>query len=195
MKANSQQSAADGATSSDRSDSARGNGAEKMTEGSLDKVRDILFGAQIREHESKRIELAQQLQQQTDALQQEIAERFSASAQDAKKAQRELRDALKEEERGRERDIARLEKGMEKIAQTIIAHDAHNREVQTQLQERILAETRQLQAQLSARQDEATAKINELMAAMQDSKVGRQPLARFLSELAGRLEATPDSKD
>ena len=194
MKTNSQKTQHSAASAPERADGLPADGGQGLPEGSLDKVRDILFGAQIREHEGKRIELEQKFKQQTETLQQEISERLSVLAQEVKKAQRELRDALKSEELARERDVARLEKGIEKIAQTLLSHDAHHHEVQAHLRDQILSETQQVRVELSARQDEATERINALMVALDESKVGRQPLALFLSELAGRLEAGSNPK-
>ncbi len=194
MQTSSQKTQQSAASAPERAVNVPADGAQGLPEGSFDKVRDILFGAQIREHEVKRMELEQQFKQQTEALQQEISERFSVLAQEVKKAQRELRDALKSEELARERDVARLEKGIEKIAQTLMSHDAHHHEVQAHLRDQILSETQQVRVELSARQDEAKAKINALMVALDESKVGRQPLALFLSELAGRLEANANPK-
>ncbi len=157
----------------------------------LDKIRDILFGAQVRDHERRFTKLEAQLLAEAAQLRHDLKERFASLEQYIRKEVDQVTGRLTAEEQGRTDAVGRLTAELQALAgvfqQTATqlreqSEQAH-RDLRDQLQQQATSLTddfTQQQAALSATVDNAVRHLSH-------QKTDRASLAALFQELSQRL--------
>lgn len=148
-----------------------GSGAERDDDrgGNIDKVRDILFGGQMREYDRRFTRLEERLVRETTELRDDIRSRLTALEQFVKQETAALSDRLTAEHDTRtstEREIDRA---------------------QRELRQHLLEVQQRLSDDLRHKIDDVLARLGREAAELRADKTDRAALAGLLTEMAMRL--------
>ena len=159
--------------------------------GNIDKVRDILFGGQMREYERRFARLEDRLVQDTAELRDEVRRRLTALEQFAKGETATLAERLKNERD--ERAAADKTLAQEARDSTIAFEtktgqiDDYIGRVQSELREQMLEMQQRLADDLRQKIDDVLARLGREAADLRTDKADRATLAALLTEMAMRL--------
>ena len=137
--------------------------------GDIEKVREILFGKNIKQLEVRLNELEQHIESQASALSKKIDEKFAALDQKLHSEGEQRSDLIRQ----MEDDVSELDKGLR--------HTLSEIEVETS--ERI----KSLQSTLNEAQEALAGELRAVEKNLGDDKLSKQSLAVLLNELALKL--------
>lgn len=167
-----------------------------MGEGnSLGKVRDILFGNQMREIEKKFARLEESLVKECTNLRVETRKRLDALENYIQKEVEFLAEQLKEEQTGREQAVKNLAEGQNQVVASLekklVQVNEESSESQRKLREQIFNQSNNLQDDIREKYQEVMALLERETQELRSDKTDRSRLAALFSELAIRLNALP----
>ena len=158
---------------------------------SLDKVRDILFGVQMRDYERRFARLEERLLKDTSDLKDEVKKRVDALEQYIRNETGSLADRLKTE---REERVEVAADSMRELRESSRAHEKRASQLDEQmsrsqrdLREQILDQHRRLSDDIRQRVDEVLAALARETETLRADKTDRATLASLLTEMAMRL--------
>lgn len=166
-------------------------------QGNVDQIRDIIFGPQMREYESRFSALAANLESEAASLRKDLESRFSALTDKGSKSSESLTAELKAEraeriELGRRltAELREISKEMERSirAAETTAERLHKESLKAAAE---LAD--EARAEARAQYDELAERISTGLSAAERSKPGREEMAAILSEMAARLVGGPQA--
>jgi hypothetical protein len=170
--------------------SAEGNGAEQGA-ASVDKIRDILFGSQIKNYESRFARLEDTLARETTELKETMQRRFESVEGFFRKEAEALAGRLKAEREERNealKGIARDLKGTsDTLSKKILELENKTAEEQSRLRQELMQESRKLLEEIRHKSDSLTALVERRADELRDHKVDRAALASLLTEMALQL--------
>jgi hypothetical protein len=153
----------------------------------LEQVRDLLFGAQMREADRRFVVMEERLAAASNDLRDEIRKRFTALEQYIKAEIAALTDQLKKEQAERlaavkqlTSDLASTAKSLEKFA------DQTGADLQ-KLRGQLLEQSKQLRDDLSSADAAQTRARVEAVEDLRDAKADRAALAAMLNDIAMQL--------
>ena len=159
--------------------------------GSLDKVREILFGSQARDYEKRFAKLEERLIKESSDLKDEVRQRFDALETYIKKELDAVGDKLKAEHGERKesinqvtRDLKDLTKAFEKKSSQLDDQITKN---QRDIREQLLDQSKKLSDDIRQKHDEALASLERESEELRFEKTDRATLAAMFTELAMRL--------
>jgi len=159
--------------------------------GNIDKVRDILFGGQMRDYERRFMRLDERLAQETAELREEVRRRISALEQFVKQETESLADRIKVEHDARtdatealSRDASDAAKAFDKKTGQL---DDQIGKVQREARQQILELHQNLTDDLRVRIEDVMARLSREAAELRSDKTDRATLAALLTEMAMRL--------
>jgi len=159
--------------------------------GNIDKVRDILFGGQMRDYERRFIKLEERLLQETSELKDEVRKRLAALEQFMKQEAGSLADRIKTEHEERTdatKDLAREQresaKAFEKKAGAL---DASIGKAQRELRQQLLELQQRMSDEVRQKIDDVLARLTQEANELRNDKTDRAALASLLTEMALRL--------
>jgi hypothetical protein len=170
------------------------NGADAPSDtGNVDKIRDILFGTQMRDYDRRFAATEERLQREATHLREDLGRRMLATEQYLRSEIETLTTALKAEERDR----------VQGVREALDAIAALNRDLtarlgaltdQTQQQQRelraLLQETqRELGEEVARRHDALADALRREAADLRHAKADRATMAAMFAEFAERLAA------
>ena len=157
----------------------------------LDKIRDILFGAQVRDHERRFTKLETQLLAEAAQLRHDLKERFASLEQYIRTEVEQVTGRLNAEEQGRTNAVGALTAELQTLAGVLQQTAAQLRE-QSEQAHRDLRD--QLQNQAVSLTDEFTqqhatlsATLDQAVQQLSHQKTDRSSLATLFQELSQRL--------
>ena len=157
---------------------------------SLDKVRDILFGVQMRDYERRFARLEERLLKDTSDLKDEVKKRIDALDQYMRSETGSLGDRLKTE---REERVEAAAEGMRELRESSRAHEKRSAQLDEQLsksqrdlREQILDQHRRLSEEIRLKVDDVLASLAR-EAGPARGQADRATLASLLTEMAMRL--------
>lgn len=150
------------------------------TGASIDKVRDILFGNQVREFERRFARLEERIIKETLDLKEDVKNRVDALEQYTKKEMESLADKLKADHDDRVESDASL-------ARRITALDEQVAKGQRELRQQILEQHQRLSDDIRKKMDEVLAALAREAQTLRSDKADRATLAALLTEMAMRL--------
>lgn len=164
---------------------------DQMAGGNLDKIRDILFGAQARDYERKFATLEERLLKESADLRNDLKRRFDslelyikheveAVTERVKSEQAERTDSLKE----LSRELKDLAKGIEK--KTIQLEDQASK-AQRDLRQQILDQSKHLSEEIQEHHKELSASQDQAVQQLRTEKTDRASLAALFMEASMRL--------
>ena len=177
--------AAGGPEPGDRPQTADAGGA------SIDKVRDILFGNQVREFERRFVRLDERLAKEISDMKAEMKSRLDALELYTKKEVESLVDQIKAEHADRldanaslSRELGDTAKSLERRA---LAIDEQHSKGQRELRQQMLEQDHRLTDEIRKRADEIFAALAREAQELRSDKTDRSTLASLLTEMALRL--------
>ena len=164
---------------------------DDLGSGNIDKVRDILFGGQMRDYERRFVQLEERLTRETNDLKEDVRRRLSALEQFVhqeaeslanriKTENEERTDATKELERAARDHVKAFEKKTGQLDDTVGRAQRELRQQILELQQRVADDLRQ-------RSDDVLARLHQESTTLRNDKADRATLAALLTEMALRL--------
>jgi len=159
--------------------------------GNIDKVRDILFGGQMRDYDRRFNRLEERLVQETAELKDDVRRRLTALEQFVKGEAASLAERIKTETDERtdatkdlSRELRDQAKAFEKKASVL---DDQIGRGQRELRQQILELHQQMTDDLRQKIDDVLARLGRESAELRHDKTDRATLAALLTEMAMRL--------
>jgi hypothetical protein len=165
---------------------------ETREEEGIDKVRDILFGAQFRQYEQKFKHLEDFIQKEIANLRSETTKSAATLETYVKKEQEALSEQVKNEQSSRtesveelsdklDRAIKNLEKKMGQLSEKVIA--GHR-----ELQEQILEQSKSLMEEIRSQSSQVSSSLDQSVNELRTEKMDQLSFANLLMEVAMRLK-------
>ena len=167
------------------------SGAQEAGAASIDKVRDILFGTQLREFDRRFARLEERLLKETNDLKEDLRSRLDALELYARKENDTLADQIKSEHDGRVEAAAGLSRELQEAAKGLerrsAALDEQLSKAQRELRQQILEQHQRLSDEIRKRADDLLAALARESRELRSDKADRTTLAALFNELAMRL--------
>jgi len=175
--------------SASKKEAASGGGAKGGA--NLEKIRDILFGAQVDDFEKKFARLEERLLKETSDSRAETKKRFDALETFIRKEVESLADRIRGEheerlEAGKDlsRELRETGKGLEKKLGTL---DEQTTRSQRELRQQILDQSKALTEEIRTRVRESATALSKELKELRAEKTDRTALAGLFTEAAMRL--------
>jgi hypothetical protein len=169
---------------------------------SIDKVRDILFGSQVREFERRFVRLDERVAKEISDLKDDIKSRLDALELYARTEVESLADQIKAEHADRVDSSAGLSRELNETAKSLerrtLTLDEQLSKGQRELRQQMLDQDQRLSAEIRKRADELLAALAREAQELRSDKADRATLASLLTEMALRLTnefRLPDVED
>lgn len=157
----------------------------------LDKIRDILFGAQVRDHERRFTKLEAQLLAEAAQLRHDLKERFASLEQYIRKEVDQVTGRLTAEEQGRTDAVGRLTTELQALAgvlqQTATQLREQSEQAHRDLQDQLQHQATSLTADFTQQQAALSATVDNAVRQLSHQKTDRASLATLFQELSQRL--------
>jgi hypothetical protein len=159
----------------------------------LDKVREILFGGQIRDVEKRFARLEERFVTEIANVRDETRKRLDALEIYLKKEVDSLTERFKKEQTEREAALQALSQEQKhtnlSLEKKLSQFDEQTASSQRELREQILNQSKSLQDDIQQKSEEILALLKREAQELQRAKTDRSQLAALLTELAMRLNA------
>jgi hypothetical protein len=166
---------------------------------SIEKVRNILFGAQTRQFEQKFDRLESLLQKEIANVRDDTKISFNSLENYIKKEIATLTDQLKTEKDERiesaEALSQLLKESSNNLEKKIAKLDEKNVKSQRDLQEQILQQSKELMTEIRAKHEEISASLEQSVNRLVEDKTDRLALANLFMEMSMRLKDEFDIPD
>ncbi len=168
------------------------NSAQEASEvGSVDKIRDIIFGNQMRDYETRFVRLEQRLLKEISDLRDETGKRFDSfelyvnkeleSLGARLKTEQDLRAELDKQLSGEIKDASRsLSKNIDRLAE-VQSNEAR------ELRQQLLELNKNISAEIRKKGEESSQALDQTAEELRAEKVDRSALAEILMEIAVRM--------
>ena len=168
---------------------AAGGAAE---DGNIDQVRELLFGAQARDFDSRIERLGERLTRDAEALRAEINGRLDSLEEHIRAEFRAVGQAQKEERQEREKGLRDVERALTKSTDKLRAAIDDTREkLQSgdgELRESLLQEAKKLRGEIADRHKELGDRLDAESRELRETLTDRQALGDLLTEVGLRLK-------
>lgn len=175
-----------GAAQADGNGNEAAGGAENV-----DKIRDILFGTQMRDYDKRFSRLEERLLKESADLREDSRKRFDALEAYIKKEFEALGMRLAAEKTARTDDVQHLSEGLKDLARNADRRAANIEEQMSQghsqLREQILEQSKSLNDEIAGRHADLHSTIHREVSGLRDEKTNRADLASMFNEVAMRL--------
>jgi seryl-tRNA synthetase len=170
---------------------AESKASDELAGGNIDKVRDILFGGQMRDYERRFARLEERLIQETSELKDDVRKRMAALEQFVRQETESLSERIRAEQEERSdatRDLAQdartTAKAFEKKAGQL--DDTISR-VQRELRQQLLELHQNMNDDVRSKIDDVIGRLQQESSVLRNDKTDRATLAALLTEMAMRL--------
>jgi DNA anti-recombination protein RmuC len=175
----------------DLSDGQRAETADLSGGGNIDKIRDILFGVQMRDYEKRFARLEERLIKEAADLRDETRKRFDALELYIKQEFESLTERLTIEQNTRGEAVETLSLGITDTARAFEKRtaqmDEQSSKSQRELRQQILDQSKSLNDEIRQKYEELTAALQREAAELRTDKTDRSALAALFTEVAMRL--------
>ena len=159
--------------------------------GSVDKIRDLLFGGQMRDYDKRFKRLEEHVAQESRNFRDDVFQRIKVLEERMDGEIDSLTEKAKLDRQERQSSMADLERDIKALKQELNARftqldEQISRDLRN-LRQQTLNKFQELTMQLRQQSDSLTGLINQEVAFLQDEKVNRSDLAAFFNEMAVRL--------
>jgi len=159
--------------------------------GNVDKIRDILFGNQMREYEKRFTRLEERMHKEIGNLKEDLKKHFDTLESYVKKEMELLSDRQKSEKSDRSTAIQELAKELKDTA-SVTEKKISNVEDQLnkrsrELHDQILEQSKSLSAEIRERHEAISAALERETQELYNDKVDRSSLSELFMEMAMRL--------
>jgi hypothetical protein len=174
---------------------------EQSEVGNVDKIRDIIFGGQMRDYEKRFKLLETRLIQETVELREDTRKRLAVLEMYVKRELDALSERLQTEQRSREEAIQGVLKSQSEANQLLESKlaqsDANHARTERDLRAQILEQSNMLRDEIRQKHEDITSALGREVAGLTEAKTSRSDLASMFGDLALRLngDLTGQSKD
>jgi hypothetical protein len=166
--------------------------ADPMAGGaSIDKVREILFGVQMRDYDKRFARLEERILKDTSELKDDVRKRVDALEQFVRHEFETLGDRLSSEHTGREEAVKGLGQQQRDAAQAFekktAAIDDQLARAQRELRQQLLDLQKELSDEILQRHQDMLSMLTRDSSELRDEKADRAALASLFTEMAMRL--------
>ena len=170
---------------------------ERAADASLDKVRDILFGEQIRDYDSQLRRLDERIAKESRDIREEIRGRIANLESFVHHEIQTLTDRFKTEREERKEAITgvstQLSEASRQADRKMNQMEDLTAQGDRELRQQLLDASNSLAEQLRRQHEELAHLVDKTAQELRHSKTDRTALAGFLTELAVRLQGASDS--
>jgi hypothetical protein len=174
------------------------NAAEASETASVDKIRDILIGNQMRDHERKFGVLEERLLKEMADLRDETSKRIDSIETYIRKEVESLSDRLKAEQDIRSESDQKTSKELHETAKTLSENIEKLDEKQGKdgrdLRQQLLEQSKNLSSEIREKHQESSTKLHQSVQELQGAKVDRFALSELLIEMAVRMSSELSEK-
>ena len=167
------------------------SGSKLAESGNIDKIRQILFGGQMRDYERRFTRLEERLLKESSNLRDETRKRFDALETFIKNELEAVTNRLQTEQRTREESVQSLSRELQDTGQSLekklVQFDEQTTRTQRDLRQQILDQSKSLTDDLQQKHVEISAMLEREVAELSHDKTDRSALAALFSEVALRL--------
>ena len=168
------------------------HGGEIDENGKVDRIRDILFGSQMRDYDSRFQRLDERLTRDSMEARNEVQKRIDGLENFLKSEVQSLGNRLNAEQTDRGNAIARLAHDLAETARTLEGKikylDEQSATEMHDLREQLLEQSKALTAEIKDKHDQMKAGLDHETEQIRNAMTGRESLAEMLSEVALRLK-------
>ena len=164
---------------------------EEQAAGSLDKVRDILFGAQVRDADRRFARLEERIAKESADLKEDLKKRLSVLEQFVKHEVESLAERLKAESEARTdtaKDLSSELRNAAKASEKKFSQiDDQIARVQRELRQQLLDTHQKISDEVQRQGQDLVSRLARESADLRNEKLDRAALAAMLTEVAMRL--------
>jgi hypothetical protein len=164
---------------------------DQVGSANLDKVRDILFGGQMRDFDRRLARLEERQAKDMSELKEDVRRRLAALEEFIKREAESLTERIKGEHAERSELIVGLTREFREATQAIDKRhsglDDQLARAQREFRQQILEQYQRLNDEIRLKTDEVVARLDTEAAALRSDKADRATLATLLTEMAMRL--------
>ena len=157
----------------------------------VDKIRDILFGNQMRDYDRKFSNLEDRLMKEVSRAREESGKRLEALENFIKKELQSISDRQKNEESERKQSVKAMgnewEKAAKDLDQKMSNLDSQLSAGASDLRQQILEQYQNLSSEMSSKYNELTEMQERIASELREDKVDRSALSALLTDLALRI--------
>lgn len=161
----------------------------------LEKIKDLLFGTQVREYEKRFNHLEERLSVECANLREETHRRFDVIEQYIHQQIESLNTALRTEQNQRDEAIRGLDENLKTIARLlekkVTQLDEQTAQQQRELRQQLLEQAKTLNDEIQQRYQEVLATSERRVQELRAEKADRGALASLLREMAMHLNNQP----
>ena len=158
---------------------------------SVDKIRDILFGSQIKNYEARFARLEENLVRETVELKEAMRRRFESLEGFFKSETESLAARLKAEREERTNAFQSLDRDLkatsDALARKIHELDASTAESDSALRKELMAESRKLLEEIDQRHESLRSLLERRVGELRHQKTDRALLSALLAEIAAQI--------
>jgi DNA repair exonuclease SbcCD ATPase subunit len=159
--------------------------------GNVEKIRDILFGSQIREYEKRFVRIEERLNKEINKLRDDLQKRLDSLEGHINKEIELLNDLQKTEKEDRSIAVVELSKNFKDTTATIEKkigqlEEQLNKRVR-ELHENVLNQSKSLSEDIHKKHEEVSTELEKQADELQTSKLDRSYMSELLMEIAMRL--------
>lgn len=159
--------------------------------GSVDKIRDILFGNQMRDFQRRFLQMEERVAKATQDLRDETYKRLETLEQFFKKEQDTLKDRLKSEADQREIDDKKLQDDLKSTASSlkkdITRAEEKLSELTSELRQQLLDQSKTLSEDIQYRHEQTSQMVQHTANGLDEAKLDRSTFSEYLIEMAMRI--------
>jgi DNA repair exonuclease SbcCD ATPase subunit len=167
------------------------SGIEAVETGSLDKIRDILFGNQMRENEKRFARLEEGLVKEQSDLREDIKKRLDNLENYIRREIDSLTDRVDREPTARDKAVKDLEREIKNLIDAldnkITQLQQQANQSQRELRQQILDQSKNIEDGIKQKNEEILAVLEQETERLRRDKTERSYLAALFAELAVRL--------
>ena len=182
------------ATASDAEGSpqnATGNEAATPEAGNVDKIREILFGGQMRDYDKRFSRLEERLLKESTELREDSRKRFEALEMFVHKEFAALAGRLQSEQQNREGSVQTVSRELQEAIRSLdgklTQFSNQTTETQHDLRQQLLEQSKNLNEEIRRKYDDVSATLEREFAELNNDKADRSALSSLFTELALRL--------
>jgi hypothetical protein len=167
-------------------------GGDQPGSANLDKVRDIIFGAQMRDYERRFARVEERLAKETADLSAEVRARLAALEEYVRRETESLSERIRGESDARAETAAGLSREQRESASALQRRDSHLEDqigrAQRELRQQLLEQHQALSDEIRQRVEEVVSRLNRESSEIRADKADRATIAALLTEMAMRLK-------
>ena len=167
------------------------DGGQLVESGNIDKIREILFGVQMRDNEKRFARLEDRLLQEAADLREDTRKRFEVLEAFVKSEFEALTDRLQVEQRTRDESVQNLARDLQgtgkALEKKLAQFDEQTTRSQRDLRQQILDQSKNLSDEIRQKSNELVARLEREVAELGHAKTDRASLAALFTEVALRL--------